>query len=93
MKTLCPHCGASLRQNALACPECGSDEQTGWGPMGSSDLPEIEPLDDSGYQEILQQEFGGSSSQQTTPRSKLKQIAFSAVALGLLALMAYGAFR
>ena len=26
----CPHCGANVPQNARACPECGSDEDTGW---------------------------------------------------------------
>jgi len=26
----CPHCGAEVPQGALACPACGSDEETGW---------------------------------------------------------------
>jgi hypothetical protein len=26
----CPHCGAVVPANASACPECGSDEETGW---------------------------------------------------------------
>lgn len=26
----CPNCGALVPQNALACPECGSDAETGW---------------------------------------------------------------
>jgi hypothetical protein len=27
---ICPHCEAKVPANARACPECGSDEQTGW---------------------------------------------------------------
>jgi hypothetical protein len=26
----CPVCGATVPRNALACPECGADERTGW---------------------------------------------------------------
>jgi uncharacterized membrane protein YvbJ len=26
----CPHCGAAVPSDASACPECGSDEETGW---------------------------------------------------------------
>jgi predicted RNA-binding Zn-ribbon protein involved in translation (DUF1610 family) len=26
----CPHCGAEVPAQAKACPECGSDENTGW---------------------------------------------------------------
>ncbi len=27
---ICPFCHAVVPEGALACPECGSDEQTGW---------------------------------------------------------------
>ncbi len=27
---ICPHCEAEVPRNAPACPECGSDENTGW---------------------------------------------------------------
>lgn len=27
----CPVCGAEVPPKALACPECGADERTGWG--------------------------------------------------------------
>ena len=27
---ICPNCGAEVPLGALACPECGSDEKTGW---------------------------------------------------------------
>ena len=27
---VCPNCGAEVPVVAMACPDCGSDEQTGW---------------------------------------------------------------
>src|ERR1041384_1119375 len=27
---ICPNCGAEVPRQAKACPECGSDEKTGW---------------------------------------------------------------
>ena len=41
----CPHCGATYRRGRLACPECGSDAETGWQDQEeldyqSVDLPE-----------------------------------------------------
>jgi len=27
---VCPHCDARVSINALSCPECGSDDETGW---------------------------------------------------------------
>jgi RNA polymerase subunit RPABC4/transcription elongation factor Spt4 len=29
-KFICPFCGAFVPAGALSCPECGSDESTGW---------------------------------------------------------------
>lgn len=26
----CPNCGAQVPGDALSCPECGSDDDTGW---------------------------------------------------------------
>jgi len=55
----CPNCGAEVPRGARACPECGSDEQTGWSEeatVGGLDLPE-EKFD---YDEFVQEEFGGS---------------------------------
>jgi hypothetical protein len=56
----CPNCGAKVPPNAKACPECGSDEETGWSdePQTSGlDLPE-ENFD---YGDFLKKEFGGRS--------------------------------
>ena len=56
---ICPNCGAEVPPNAKACPECGSDEQTGWSEGAHADslgLPE-EKFD---YDDFVQREFGGS---------------------------------
>ena len=53
----CPNCGAAVPPNAKACPECGSDEETGWSEAAGTDglgLPD-EKFD---YDEVVRQEFG-----------------------------------
>lgn len=30
--SICPNCGEAVPPRAAACPECGSDESTGWSP-------------------------------------------------------------
>jgi hypothetical protein len=57
---ICPQCGASVPPDAKACPECGSDEQTGWSERAQYDgldLPD-EPFD---YEDFVKREFGGPS--------------------------------
>lgn len=57
---VCPHCGAMLPRKAKACPECGSDESTGWSDSahaGHLGIPE-EHFD---YDEFVQEEFGSRS--------------------------------
>ena len=54
---VCPNCGAEIPANARACPECGSDEQTGWSEQahtGDAALPE----EDFDYAGFVQREFG-----------------------------------
>lgn len=54
---ICPNCGASVPRNAKACPECGSDEQTGWSEQaetGGLDIPE-ENFD---YDDFVKKELG-----------------------------------
>jgi hypothetical protein len=38
----CPHCGASVPRRAAACPECGSDERTGWAAEDEIDYQSFE---------------------------------------------------
>lgn len=55
---LCPVCGAEVPRSALACPECGADERTGWSPEArAQDLG----LPDEGfdYDEFVARELEG----------------------------------
>ena len=56
---ICPNCGAEVPPKARACPQCGSDEKTGWSDDAQTsglDLPD-EKFD---YDEYVEREFGNS---------------------------------
>ena len=59
---ICPVCGEDVPRNARACPECGADEKSGWGPdahiQDGLDLPD-EEFD---YEDFVKEEFSGGSS-------------------------------
>ncbi|MEO6036715.1 MAG: zinc ribbon domain-containing protein [Verrucomicrobiota bacterium] len=53
----CTNCGADVLRNAKVCPECGSDEKTGWSDeahVGGLDLPDEE----FNYEKFVEKEFG-----------------------------------
>lgn len=54
---ICPICGAAVPEGACACPECGSDEQTGWSEEAYAPQPDL-PDDEFDYHEFVQREFG-----------------------------------
>ena len=58
---VCPVCGEDTPRNALACPECGADHNSGWREDAHTydavDLPD----EDFNYDEFVQQEFGSSA--------------------------------
>jgi len=75
----CPNCGAEVPRTAKACPECGSDEKTGWAEEAAYsglDLPE-ENFD---YQDYIRKEFG-----QRTPVPSGTHWFWWVVGLGLVA--------
>lgn len=43
----CPHCGARFKRGRLACPECGSDAETGWASAEEIDYRSIDLPDDA----------------------------------------------
>lgn len=57
---VCPVCGAEVPRSALACPECGADDETGWNEAvavyDGIDLPDEE----FNYDEYVKKEFGGT---------------------------------
>ena len=57
---VCPNCGAEVPPKARSCPECGSDEDTGWSDEAYAsglDLPD----DKFDYDEFTKREFGDKS--------------------------------
>lgn len=54
--SICIHCGAELAPKSIACPACGSDENTGW----STNNAEYESFDEIDYEDIRAREFGES---------------------------------
>lgn len=84
----CGICGATVKANALACPECGADERTGLRrDAGESaydglELPEDDTFD---YNEFAEREFG-------SPRpTSGKDLVIKIVAVVLIAVI-FGVF-
>lgn len=55
---VCPHCGATVPPEAAACPECGSDEKTGWSDEASAQSLDL-PDEEFDYEDFVQREFAG----------------------------------
>ena len=58
----CPECGARIRVGKLACPECGSDGETGWSEDGltgysATDIPDT--FDEDAYLDVVADLPGG----------------------------------
>jgi uncharacterized membrane protein YvbJ len=58
---VCPVCGEDLLRDALACPQCGADHNSGWREDADTrdgvDLPDH----DFNYDEFIKQEFGSQA--------------------------------
>ena len=54
----CPVCGEDVLQDAMACPQCGADHNSGW--REGADIYDGVHLQehDFNYDEFVQQEFG-----------------------------------
>ena len=84
----CPNCGADLPRNARACPECGSDEKTGWSEearLQDLDLPD-ERFD---YDEFIQNEFGGKERIKSRGISWIWWIVAFALVLGFILMLVW----
>ena len=55
---VCPNCGAKVPPGAQACPECGSDEKTGWSEQARYDNLGL-PDEHFDYDDFAKREFGG----------------------------------
>ena len=58
---LCPACGAEVPAKTKACPECGSDETTGWSDQTLYDGTGIEDPGEFDYEDWKHRELGGRS--------------------------------
>jgi len=57
---ICPNCDAEVPIKALACPECGSDEQTGWSEdtmYNGMDLQAFETSDKGPSTSLFQNKY------------------------------------
>jgi len=58
---VCAHCGAMVSADANACPECGSDENTGWSEDAdkwTADIPTgYAQYDEFDYESFINREF------------------------------------
>ena len=55
----CPACGADVPPTARACPECGSDYQTGWKDDAHLHGPDLGlPDENFDYDDYVRREFG-----------------------------------
>jgi hypothetical protein len=85
----CAHCGAEVRAAARACPECGSDDRTGWSedatawagdlPTGYDDDGESDELDE---EEVLR--AAGLAEGSRPSREELRRRRIAAVSLLLV---------
>lgn len=57
---ICPNCGAEVPPDAKACPECGSDEQTGWSDQARYDSLDL-PDDKFDYDDFVKRELSGEN--------------------------------
>ena len=85
----CPNCGAAVPRNARACPECGSDENTGWSEATNYDGLDL-PDDSFDYDDFVKNELGEGRSP-SPPRGL--HWAWWLVAIALLAAIALALLR
>ncbi len=53
---VCPNCGEMVPRSAKSCPECGSDEKTGWSKTAYADRLGL-PDENFDYEEFVIGEF------------------------------------
>jgi hypothetical protein len=76
-------CGADVNKGASACPQCGSDERTGWNDR--TYLDGIDLGDDVDYDELREQEFAAAGPVK-------KKITWVAVVAAILLALALAGF-
>ena len=58
----CPVCGDDVSPNALACPGCGADHNSGWAEDGTH-LDGVDlPGENFDYDQFVEREFGSKAN-------------------------------
>jgi hypothetical protein len=57
---VCPVCGEDVPPRALACPECGADDRSGWSETAASDDSIGSADEEFDYDRFVREEFGSS---------------------------------
>lgn len=74
----CPNCGAEVPSGARSCPECGSDERTGWSREAAEEAPDLPAgyggEEDFNYDEYVKKEFGWDADRGKGCPPPLRQI-------------------
>jgi len=81
---ICPQCGAEVPPKARACPECGSDEETGWSEEARYQQLGV-PTEAFDYDEFVRDEFG----EQEPPPARPRGISFFWWIIAILVLLAF----
>lgn len=68
---VCPICGETVPPKSLACPECGSDHNTGWKKDAQHEVGLDLPEEEFDYQEFVNREFGTEPIRRSTGLSPL----------------------
>jgi len=85
----CPHCGATFPASRLACPECGSDAETGWSEDGltgysATDIPDT--FDEDAYLDVVADlPGGGGRVSREAPRQRFWRIVGLIMVIGFIA--------
>ena len=81
---ICPQCGAEVPRKALACPECGSDYETGWSEDADAQRLGL-PNDEFDYDEFVKEEFSdGRDGASRGPRPRGIGIGWWLVAIAVI---------
>ena len=83
-RSQCPYCGAALPAKAQGCPECGSDDSTGWAPEETQHEAAWTEDEDESYQEVIRSLPGGGGEKAGRSSSE--------ITLAIIALIALAAF-
>ena len=80
---ICPNCGTLIPERARVCPECGSDEETGWNDRPTEQRLGISDPDDFDADEWEREESG------KTPQRPLQALWWITALLLLVVILAF----